>query len=277
MKKKILLILYMMYMVSLHAQVINPFFWSYPSWSQELEEKAQTNPHAQVVVGCYYLNGDGVEKDYGKAVYWLKKSLTDDNQDIGRAYNNLGYCHEHGLGVPQNMEQAFSYYYKAAHNNDNASYVNLAECYEQGKGTQVNLDSALVWYQKGIEWGTKGGERKSKVRCGYIFAFEKNDAEKGIEYFEKAIKDGSGAALYYMGIIYDLGIGGLTKDPEKAVYYYKESIDTETYPFVITELANHYYEGNGVTKDIEKAIELYKDAARMGDETAKEKLKEIGR
>ena len=94
---------------------------------------------------------------------------------------------------------------------------------------------------------------------------------------EKAISYGSGAALYYMGEIYDQGIGDIEKNPHKAVSYYKKSLDTELYPFVLTILANHYYEGNGVQKDVDKAIELYEDAAKKGDLTAKEKLKQIGR
>lgn len=275
MKKLYLLLISIICVSNLTAQVINPFFLKYPSWCQELEDKAQDNPHAQVVVGCYYMNGDGVEKNYEKGVYWLKRSLTEDNQDIARAYNNLGHCYEHGYGVPQNDSIAFVYYHRAADRGELNALVNLAECFETGKGTSVNVDSALVWYQKGTEWSSDAGRRKAKVRCGYLYAFVKNDVHKGIEYLEKAAKDGSGAALYYLGEIYDNGIGGITTDPTKAVEYFKESIDTETYPFVITRLAEHYYTGNGVAKDVEKAIELYEDAARMGDEAAKEKLAAI--
>ena len=274
---KVLIILLFAFIgtVSLKAQVINPFFLKYPSWCHELEEKAQVYPHAQVVLGCYYLNGDGVEEDYKKAVYWLTKSLTEDNEDIARAYNELGYCYQHGLGVSIDKKQAFTYYHKAADKRHINAYVSLAECYELGEGVQVDIDSALFWYNKGIEYGTGPAKRKSYVESGYILAFIKNDVEKGIEYLEYAIKGGSGTALFLMGQIYDTGIRSTGKDFEKAVYYYKESIKTEKISIALIELANHYYEGTGVHKDIDKAIELYEDAARMGDDTAKEILKNL--
>ena len=277
MKRYLLIVFFAIFAKLLNAQVINPYFISYPTWCKELEEEAILHPYAQVTLGYYYLEGNGVKINYEKAVYWFNKSLTKDNQDIGRAYNNLGYCYEHGLGVNRNIEKAFNFYSKAAYNKDNSSYVNLAEGYENGKGISVNIDSALVWYKKGIKFGSRTEMRKAYVRCGYIYAFEKKKVQTGIEYLEKAISYGSGAALYYMGEIYDQGIGDIEKNPHKAVSYYKESLDTELYPFVLTILANHYYEGNGVQKDVDKAIELYEDAAKKGDLTAKEKLKQIGR
>ena len=262
--------------VSVNSQVVvfNNYFFKYPVWCQELEDAAQTDPLAQVVVGSYYLNGDGVDKNYEKAVYWLTKSLTPDNDDIARAYNNLGYCYEHGYGCSMDFDKAFSFYQKAAYKGEMSAIVNLAECYELGKGTEINNDSALIWYEKGIKYGKL--KRKAKVRYGYIVAFIKDDAKKGMEYLNEAAKEGSGTALFYLGKIYDFGIGGIPKDDLKAVQYYKESIETETIPFALTHLANHYYEGTGIQKNVEKAIELYQDAARMGDDEAKEQLKKLG-
>lgn len=263
------------YTKQMNAQVLNLLGLTYPIWSVELEERAKTNPAAMNILGYYYLIGNGVEKNEKKAVSLFEKSIVKPHEDIGRAYNNLGYCYEHGLGVEADINKAFQYYYNAAINHDSNSYVNLAECYELGKGTEEQLDSALFWYQKAIDRGTRDGIRKAQVRSGYIL-IQKNDINKAMGFLEQAAKRGSGFALYLIGFIYDNGLGKYEKDATKAVYYYKESVENEEYPYVLTKLADHYYDGSGCEKNIDKAKELYRDAARKGDPDAKKRIKELG-
>ena len=129
------------------GQVINTLFYKYPQWSEELEDRAANDYPAKVVVGFYYLEGKGVQKNPQHAVRWFKDAISKQHDDIGRAYNNLAYCYEHGEGVESDMNKAFEYYSLAAQNKDNNSYCNLAECYEQGKGTYVNYDEAVKWYK----------------------------------------------------------------------------------------------------------------------------------
>lgn len=263
------------YTVKMNAQVINLYSIAYPEWSDELEEKAKTDLSAMTILGYYYLEGIGVEKNEKKAVSLFKKSITIAHEDIGRAYNNLAYCYEYGLGVEADIKIAFQYYYNAARNHDNNAYVNLADCYLEGKGTEVQLDSALFWYQKAIDHGTSDGRRKAQARSGLIL-IQKNDISKAMGYLEQAAERGSGFALYLIGFIYDSGLGEYEKDATKAVYYYNKSIENEEYPFVLTVLAEHYYDGSGCEKNIDKAKELYRDAARKGDSDAKKKIKELG-
>ena len=267
MKRFILLFFCIESYLGISSQIVsNHYFTKYPSWAVELELEAQTNPLAQYVVGSYYFEGKGTNQDYDKALYWFQQYTKGDNPNKAEAYSYLGECYEQGK---KDYEQAFSCYRLAALGKAPSAYFDLAACYLLGKGTTENVDSALFWFEKGI---FSPNSRASKVYCGYIYSFYKNDMEKGMKYLNEATQEGSGMALYYLGEIYDDGIGGIKKDPSKAVSYYKESIYNETYSIVLTKLADHYYEGNGVPKDIEKAIELYKDAARMGDETAKQKL-----
>lgn len=256
--------------IEIDAQIVfNPFFQKYPLWTEQLELEAQTNPLAQQVVSFHYMEGNGINQDYSKAIYWFQQYIKGNNPNKPLVYSYLGECFEHGK---EDYEQAFSCYRLAALGKAPSAYFNLAACYLLGKGTTENVDSALFWFEKGI---LSPNRRASKVYCGYIYSFYKNDMEKGMKYLNEAAQEGSGMALYYLGEIYDDGIGGIKKDPSKAVLYYKESIYNETYAIVLRKLADHYFEGNGVPKDIEKAIEMYKDAARMGDETAKHKLTEI--
>lgn len=258
------------------AQVVNTLFFSYPTWSEELEERAKSDFPAKVVVGYYYQEGIGVKKDVQKAVMWYKDAISQPHDDIGRAYNNLAYCYEHGLGIEQDLTKAFDYYLLAAQNKDNNSYCNLADCYESGRGTSQNFDEALKWYAECIKNGTPEGRRKSQVRTGYILAFEKNDTQSGMQHLEMAGKDGSAAAYYYLGEIYHYGIGDIPVNYEKALSYFKQSINTDDIlPFVVTIIADFYYEGKGVPQNKTKAKELYITASRKGDAEAKKKLQNL--
>lgn len=41
----------------------------------------QGDPKAQNVMGTYYESGNGIEKDYGKAIYWYRKSAEQGNSN----------------------------------------------------------------------------------------------------------------------------------------------------------------------------------------------------
>ena len=276
MRKVLLLIVASFTQLVTWGQVVNELFYSYPKWSEELENRALNDFPAKVVVGYYYLEGNGVKKNAETAVKWFKEAVSQPHDDIGRAYNNLGYCYEHGEGVEVNLKQAFDYYLLAAQNKDNNSYCNLAECYEQGKGTQQNFDKALKRYEECIRNGTMAGRRKSQVRAGYILAIEKNEMERGMRYLETAGKNGSAAAYYYLGEIYHHGIGSVEVNYETALSYFKKSINTDQIlPFVVTLIGDFYYDGKGTPQNKSKAKEMYQAASKRGDVDAKKKLNEL--
>jgi hypothetical protein len=258
------------------AQVINTLFFKFPQWSEELEELAKTNYPAKVVVGYYYLEGKGINKDVQKAVIWFKDAISKPHDDIGRAYGNLAYCDEYGLGVDQDPVKAYEYYLLGATNNDNNSYCYLAQCYEFGQGTDKNLDEALKWYDKCIKNGTPAGRRMSQVRSGYILAFEKGEMQQGMQFLETAGENGSAAAYYFLGDIYNQGIGNIAIDYTKALSYFKKSINTDQIlPDVLTIIADFYYEGKGTAQNKDKAKELYQKASERGDSNATRKLQEL--
>ncbi len=275
MKKSILFIMLLFSHIAAIGQVINTLFYKYPQWCEELEQRAANDFPAKVVVGCYYLDGNGVKKDPKTAVMWFKDAISEPHDDIGRAYNNLAYCYEHGLGIEQDSTKAFEYYFLAAKNKD-VSYCNLAECYEYGMGTSRNFDEALKWYAEGIKKGTPEVRRKSQVRTGYILAFEKNDMQQGMQFLETAGESGSAAAYYYLGEIFNHGIGNIGVDYTKALSYFKQSINTDqVLPFVVTIIADFYYEGKGTQQNKSKAKELYQTASKRGDSDAAKKLQEL--
>ncbi len=55
-------------------------------------------PKAQNMVGVYYDNGEYVEQDSQKAVYWYKKALKSDENNLPAKFN-LGRSYYYGTGV----------------------------------------------------------------------------------------------------------------------------------------------------------------------------------
>lgn len=68
-------------------------------------------PLAECQVGCFYLEGLGVEKNPEKAFYWTQRAALHGDRD---AQYNLGWFYETGTSVPQDMEQAVHWYQLAA-------------------------------------------------------------------------------------------------------------------------------------------------------------------
>jgi TPR repeat protein len=58
---------------------------------------------------------------------------------------NLGWCHQFGVGVPQNPTQAFTSYQLAAKQGLAAAQYSLGVCYQQGIGTAEDPDEARRW------------------------------------------------------------------------------------------------------------------------------------
>ena len=62
-----------------------------------------------------------------------------------RAEAYLGYKYEHGLGVPQSYEMAFTYYTSAAERGDATAQYLLGLAYDRGEGVQQDGVLAYMW------------------------------------------------------------------------------------------------------------------------------------
>ena len=104
---------------------------------EQLKTKAKNgDKQAQYNMGVYYSQSG----DYKQAVKWYKKSA---EQNYAFAQHNLGYCYEHGEGVPQDYEKAAEWYKKAAVKGDPNAQNNLGVLYEEGLDGDT-LDRAIA-------------------------------------------------------------------------------------------------------------------------------------
>jgi TPR repeat protein len=89
----------------------------FPSWSIDIEEVAllfwsrsanQKNSDARVKVGDYYYYGRGANQSFTKAASHYEIAAQADHNPL--AMWNLGYMHQHGLGVPRDFHLAKRYF-----------------------------------------------------------------------------------------------------------------------------------------------------------------------
>ncbi len=82
-------------------------------------KKSSENGYARAYhcLGLYYYQGIGTAIDYNKAFYWYRKAVWEDTYydffETKLAREGLADCFRYGRGVPQNIEVAKYWYYKA--------------------------------------------------------------------------------------------------------------------------------------------------------------------
>ena len=86
--------------------------------------------------------GEGVKKDYEKAIYWCKLAA---DKDIYAAQFTLAIFYANGFGVKKNYVIAAEYFRKSALRGFNRAQYNLGLSYFHGNGVTKNLIESLKW------------------------------------------------------------------------------------------------------------------------------------
>jgi hypothetical protein len=104
------------------------------------------NSHNQFVLGVYYLNGVGVDKDIAQGVMWIEKAAA--NKDSQAAYV-LAEMYEVGELVPNDPAKAINLYKTASQGTfSGPALIRLGEIYEFGTGVTPDYSLALRWYER---------------------------------------------------------------------------------------------------------------------------------
>jgi TPR repeat protein len=101
---------------------------------------------AMQVLGTWYLHGEGVEQDYGKALMYLREGSEKYGGDP-TAMTDLASMYANGWGVQQDYVQAAAWYRKAAKKGNVLAMSQMGRLYENGWGVEKNRDEAILWYR----------------------------------------------------------------------------------------------------------------------------------
>jgi TPR repeat protein len=188
----------------------------------------------------------------------IKKAL--DAKKIW-AYAYMGDCYYYGIGVPQDYQQAFNYFYEGSQYNDPHANFGLGQLYLAGYAVPKDRNKAMEHLKKAAD----GGNNSARCMLGFIYAY-RNDYQNAIFYFSQAAKNDDAGAMDVLGSFYQDGTG-VPQDSNIAIYYFTRAAEKGNTNSMIS-LGRAYELGRGVKKDYTKAFQLYNLAAKSGDAAA---------
>lgn len=226
------------------------------------------------------------------AFEWYLKAAESGYTD---AWNNVGICFKHGIGVPQSLDRAVEAYTKAIAGEDpTKSYFNLFLLYTDGivgkydetkafenllKAADLNLPIAC-WHlalryiiglgvekniKMGLDWLIKAAHLQYPQAINDAMSIKEdvNLKKHQIAYnYLISNNNPSPEAIGKLGHYYSNG-WGCPRNIEKAFECYRKAADAND-PEALYDLGVCYRQGESVTQDNKKAFEYYERAARQG-------------
>ncbi len=242
----------------------------------ELEAK-NNNRDAFYHLGLIYGRGDGIERDFSKALKWLQKAadaghkesqfmvsnlyrkgqgtepsmnkaveyaLMAAKQNHAAAQNNLGLFYLQGLGVDKDLKKGFEWTYKSAKAGYADAQNTLSGLYASGTGVEINQIEAQKWVRKAAAQGHKPAQ---KTVASLDDPKNKRALVKLEQQFYQKAQKGDVVALLNMATINANGIGVPANLPVAARYYQLAANSGNA--IAQFELAKMYRQGLGVKKD----------------------------
>lgn len=121
-------------------------------FKKDMELAELGNSGAEYRIGSAYLNGQGVDKDYDKAFFWLEKAAAKNHAN---ALYNLGYMYLYGIGCERDYKKAFGYFDKAGKLDFVPAYYIMCIMYYDGAGVKKNLKRAYKYCSMALDKGYK--------------------------------------------------------------------------------------------------------------------------
>lgn len=209
---------------------------------------------AQWAVGVLLLEGRGTAKDDALAAVWLGKAATAGDVLARRA---LGWMMETGRGGSAKPKDAVRLYKQAADAGDAWSRAALGRMHEEGRGTAQKPDEALVLYRAAEDFPP------ALVDLGLLLE-SRGELLPAHAAFRKAADAGDATARYHLGVLFELGRGGLQDLNEAARLYdgaaFAGVMDAQARRARILE--------TGSAADAAKALSLHQEAAKSGSDLA---------
>ncbi len=145
----------------------------------------QGNQYAQANAGLLYAEGEeGIEIDYEKAFYWLKKASEQGN---AYAQASLGHLYENGLGVKVSFTEAHKLYKESAIQGNMLAHRKLGFVFETGKGVPIDLTQSFMWF---VLAGSGGDEISQAKVHEFKTLLDKAQMKKAFNMVDKCMNSG---------------------------------------------------------------------------------------
>lgn len=123
----------------------------------ELSGRANDDPKIMCRIGGFYEKGEGVARNYRKAMQWYKRAAALG--DYPAAMADIGLLYQHGLGVPQNYQMALTWYRLGVNARSSRAMFHLGMLYDHGDGVARNHATAVEWWRKAARAGNPAARK----------------------------------------------------------------------------------------------------------------------
>ncbi len=214
------------------------------AWYSEAAEQEHAN--AQFAMGLFYHDGLGGEVDYSKAREWYERSAVNN---VAAAVNNLAVMYENGDGVEQDDDTAVYLYRQAANMGSAIAQVNMGDFYQEGHNSiEKNSYQAMYWYKRAAQ------QNNASAQLAIAKVYElgngvTKDLAEAFTWYERAAQNKSFEAGMKVAEFYEKGLGGIQKNPVKAVELY-QNLANQDYNAAQIKLAKLYLAGEWKEADV---------------------------
>ena len=136
----------------------------------------------------------------------------------------------------------------------------------------LQLLAPILMFRRSAEMGDPQGMYKLGVCYDFGKGGLTKDGAKAVEWYQKAAEAGNARAMNSLGVCYARGKGGLTEDKAKAVGWYQKAAEAGSADAMHNLGCRYDYGRGGLTKDEAKAVEWYQKAAEAGSADAMDSL-----
>ncbi|MGD9638819.1 MAG: tetratricopeptide repeat protein [Alphaproteobacteria bacterium] len=229
----------------------------------------------------------------------LARWILENNKDGGKFEYDLAKAFYFGKNeIPQDREAAYKWYFKAAYKGYPDAMYLIGAAYDLGGQVEKDSEEAAKWYQKAADAGqeyamvalanilAKSDRNQAQIllqkavdkvlksnsseikeeAVGDLFTAVVSKGENisnAVNWYQKAVAEGSDSAGYKLGQIYESGKGA-DVNYQEAAKWYQISADRD-FGAAQVALAKIYLKGLGnVRKDINYAVKLLMAAAEKG-------------
>lgn len=136
------------------------------------------DPQAQFQMGALYASGDGVAKDYQKAIEWYRRAAA---QGHAKAQLSLGVLYQKGVSIRFGYTEAVRMYRAAAEQGDDAAQFNLGMMYVRGHGVLQDFVQGYKWFHLSAQQGNVAARRNLERVVRLMDAAEIEAAKQQVE------------------------------------------------------------------------------------------------
>lgn len=188
------------------------------------------------------------------ALKWYQKAADQGTQE---AYYFLGRLYE--VRSESDYEKAFAAY---SQSEDPRAYVRLGQIYLEGLAGTQSEELALAQFKQAAEKENADGQYYVGLMNLQGKAFPQPNLEAAVEHFISAAAQDHSKALLQLGLMHQFGVG-VTQSYTEAVSFYERAKNKNSHlaSYYLGEL---YDSGLGTEQDTEKAFTAWDAAAGLG-------------